>query len=353
MIKSAYFVACAVFAIGTQAMDVSSALDARPSKAACTLEEAISRCNETYQIEFNGRQSNVTKAFLHKLSYNEKAGRTFDDQTHNTNGFLYLTYSCSNDLEQIVNYSYISGTSAHFAVDQDGKIVQLVDSANVAFCAGRSAYRENVGLNKNSICIMLCHPATTEFVKTDKLASYGESIQIKGDSRSWLQYSDKQIESLSTLVGYLQKEFNIPGWNVISRGDTAKRVGPAPGPLFSYEKLAELGTAYWPANMIDCPSELTDEDIISLIQSIGYSNHEHAFGSDYGAMVALFKNHYGLKDLTKDITDDCRNMAFSVVVDRLTRQDQITKTFDTYLISKITELASSNERINLAFAEIL
>ena len=91
----------------------------------------------------------------------------------------------------------------------------------------------------------------------------------------------------------------------------------------------------------------------SLIQSIGYSNHEHAFGSDFGAMVALFKNHYGLKDLTKDITDDCRNMAFSVVVDRLTRQDQITKTFDTYLISKITELASSNERINHAFAEIL
>ncbi len=88
--------------------------------------------------------------------------------------------------------------SAHFLIDENGKIFNLVDEQNIAHHAGRSYWRGEFGLNKTSLGI--------------------EFINSKAFEKN---FSDKQLISGLNLVIHLLKKYKIELQNVVGHSDIA------------------------------------------------------------------------------------------------------------------------------------
>lgn len=93
-----------------------------------------------------------------------------------------------------------SGISAHFVVARDGRIAQLVDLRNAAYCNGTqsgspSGY-EYVGR------------ATAEIVKARRVNAnlYTVSIECEGDSSTHGILTDAQFAALVELIGYIRQQ---------------------------------------------------------------------------------------------------------------------------------------------------
>lgn len=79
-----------------------------------------------------------------------------------------------------------SGVSAHYCIDKDGKIVQLVKEAKKSWHAGKSVWGEEDNLNENSIGIELVN---------------------KNDDKD--PYPILQIDSLAKLIVDIQAYYNL------------------------------------------------------------------------------------------------------------------------------------------------
>lgn len=114
-----------------------------------------------------------------------------------------------------------SNVSAHYLIDNDGTIYQLVHDEKRAWHAGVSHWQGKDNINHYSIGIELQN---------------GGMIykNIYGD---WQPYPDGQMESLAELLLDLQRRFNIPTKNIIGHSEIAPGRKIDPGPHFNWSDL--------------------------------------------------------------------------------------------------------------------
>lgn len=110
--------------------------------------------------------------------------------------------------------------SAHYVIDVDGRILQLVDERARAWHAGQSRWGPVEDLNSLSIGIELVNDGASAF-------------------------PDAQITVLIQLLRDLTQRLRIPPANVLGHADVAPRRKRDPGPLFPWERLAEAGLGLW------------------------------------------------------------------------------------------------------------
>lgn len=110
--------------------------------------------------------------------------------------------------------------SAHFFIDRDGVIYNLVSTEHVAWHAGESCWRGQKALNENSIGIELDNLGNEEF-------------------------SFEQISSCIDLCRFLQGEFNIETTNFLGHSDIAPQRKIDPGIYFNWRALARRGFGIW------------------------------------------------------------------------------------------------------------
>ena len=67
--------------------------------------------------------------------------------------FLIMHHLQANSVEETIKSLELYGVSAHYLIDYDGVIYQIVEDNDVAFHAGVSYWDGFDGLNKNSIGI--------------------------------------------------------------------------------------------------------------------------------------------------------------------------------------------------------
>lgn len=112
--------------------------------------------------------------------------------------------------------------SAHYLIDEDGTVVQLVDEAKRAWHAGRSAWRGITDINSASVGIELVNP---------------------GHEFGYRPFPDAQMEALVPLLADVMGRHAIEPAQVLGHSDVAPARKTDPGELFDWDMLARLRLA--------------------------------------------------------------------------------------------------------------
>ena len=110
--------------------------------------------------------------------------------------------------------------SCHYLVDEDGRILRLVDEGKRAWHAGRSYWRGIHGVNAASIGIEIVNP---------------------GHEFGYRPFPEEQMDALVPLVADIVRRHGIWPSNVVGHSDVAPDRKQDPGELFDWALLARHG----------------------------------------------------------------------------------------------------------------
>jgi N-acetylmuramoyl-L-alanine amidase len=139
-----------------------------------------------------------------------------------------------------------SQVSAHYLIDEKGKIYQLVPDEKRAWHAGESFWKGFHNLNDCSIGIELSNP---------------------GPTHGYVPFPEPQIESLLKLCEMLRTNWGIPASRILGHSDIAPRRKEDPGHLFPWQILAREGLGLWPKDGTD---PIFPENVMVALGEIGY-----------------------------------------------------------------------------------
>jgi N-acetylmuramoyl-L-alanine amidase len=140
--------------------------------------------------------------------------------------------------------------SAHYVVEENGRIWSLVPEARRAFHAGRSCWEGESDLNAVSVGIEIVNP---------------------GHEWGYRPFPEPQMLSLEWLCRDLIARHPIPPHRVVAHSDIAPDRKTDPGELFDWPRLAQAGIGIWPprnAAVPECANEKSRAP--DDLQAIGY-----------------------------------------------------------------------------------
>ena len=117
-----------------------------------------------------------------------------------------------------------SNVSCHYFIKRNGQIILMVPELYEAWHAGKSKWKKDISLNKNSI---------------------GVEISNKGHEFGYQNYSKEQISSLIKLSKYLIKKYKIKRSNILGHSDIAFERKKDPGEKFPWRYLAYKKIGIW------------------------------------------------------------------------------------------------------------
>ncbi len=117
-----------------------------------------------------------------------------------------------------------SNVSCHYFIKRNGQIILMVPELYEAWHAGKSRWKKDISLNKNSI---------------------GVEISNKGHEFGYQNYSKQQISSLIKLSKYLIKKYKIKRSNILGHSDIAFERKKDPGEKFPWRYLANKKIGIW------------------------------------------------------------------------------------------------------------
>ena len=150
--------------------------------------------------------------------------------------------------------------SAHYLIEEDGRIFQLVPEAQRAWHAGVSYWRGHKSLNARSIGIELVNP---------------------GHDFGYRPFPELQMMALEKLALDILARHPIPSRNVVGHSDIAPTRKNDPGELFDWRSLAAKGIGMWPARAANGPRNVMD-----ALETVGYET------LDYSRALAAFQRHF-------------------------------------------------------------
>lgn len=114
--------------------------------------------------------------------------------------------------------------SAHYLVEEDGRVFRLVDEARRAWHAGRSFWRGETDINSASIGVEIVNP---------------------GHEFGYRAFPDAQIEAVIALLADVRNRWIIEDRMIVGHSDVAPDRKADPGELFPWHRLAEAGHGLW------------------------------------------------------------------------------------------------------------
>lgn len=173
----------------------------------------------------------------------------FDDRQREVD-MLVLHYtgmkSSTEALERLCDSE--AQVSAHYLLEENGDIYQLVEEEKRAWHAGISFWRGVENVNHNSIGIEIVNP---------------------GHEFGYRTFTEAQYESLIPLCKEIKNHWDIADHNIIGHSDIAPERKQDPGELFNWELLARNNIGLWPNLPI---SELPESQENNLIK-LGYKDN--------------------------------------------------------------------------------
>jgi len=141
--------------------------------------------------------------------------------------------------------------SAHYLLEEDGRIFALVPEERRAWHAGVSFWDGISNVNAASIGIEIVNP---------------------GHDWGYRPFPAVQIDSLLSLLSGITQRHAIQPYNIIGHSDVAPARKQDPGELFPWQLLAERGFGLWPESGLKATQPLT-----ALLSEYGYDTTiEHA-----------------------------------------------------------------------------
>lgn len=150
--------------------------------------------------------------------------------------------------------------SAHYMIEEDGRVFRLVAEEHRAWHAGVSYWRGHRNINARSIGIELVNP---------------------GYDFGYRPFPEAQMRALEILATDILSRYPIPPRNVVGHSDIAPTRKNDPGELFDWRSLADKGIGHWPERATHGP-----DNIMDALSFIGYDIQ------DYALTVAAFQRHF-------------------------------------------------------------
>jgi N-acetylmuramoyl-L-alanine amidase len=114
--------------------------------------------------------------------------------------------------------------SAHYMVEEDGRIFSLVPDERRAWHAGKSFWKGATDINALSIGIEVVNP---------------------GHEFGYRPFPEAQIAALIDLIADVRSRWTIPDARILGHADVAPDRKEDPGELFPWKQLAEAGHGLW------------------------------------------------------------------------------------------------------------
>jgi N-acetylmuramoyl-L-alanine amidase len=153
--------------------------------------------------------------------------------------------------------------SAHYLIEEDSTVWQLVPEERRAWHAGAASWRGVTDINSCSIGIELQNP---------------------GHEHGYREFPAAQIAALTRLARDIVSRRRIPPERVLGHSDVAPCRKQDPGEKFPWEMLAEAGIGLWP----DFSRAAEPGDVGQQLAAIGYD----ITGDDLAATIAAFQRHW-------------------------------------------------------------
>lgn len=149
-------------------------------------------------------------------------------------------------------------TSAHFVVERDGTITQMVPTNRRAFHAGQSSWKGTVGLNSCSVGIEIVNPGKLDNTGKAWFGPAAEPSEIVKKSSSahgvgyWLPYTPEQIAAVTSICRAMIEEY--PDCNeIVTHWEISPGRKIDPNPLFPLEELRRAVFDPKPAEVVEMP----------------------------------------------------------------------------------------------------
>jgi len=136
--------------------------------------------------------------------------------------------------------------SAHYLVEEDGNIWQMVEDSQRAWHAGLSHWSGATDINDRSIGIEIVNP---------------------GHEFGYRTFPDAQMRAVEALLAQIIERHQISPARVVGHSDIAPTRKQDPGELFNWKRLADKGLSVWP----ETPGNAIDPaDARRYLSEIGY-----------------------------------------------------------------------------------
>jgi N-acetylmuramoyl-L-alanine amidase len=194
--------------------------------------------------------------------------------------FVIIHHTAQTSTDQTIRTFTLksTGTSAHYVIGRDGKVIQMVNDYLRANHAGVAKWGNETDLNSCSLGIEL-------------------------DNNGNEPYSDAQINSLIAVLATLKKKYNIPVQSFIGHSDIAPKRKIDPN-KFPWKKLSEQGFGLWYDQVLQIPPAEFDAAI--ALRIIGYDI------SNLPAAITAFKRHFVQTDITPVLTQADNMILFNL-----------------------------------------
>lgn len=204
---------------------------------------------------------------LHYFKTNKYKSPNFGERAGGQNASMAIIhYTGLESAEQALAWLCDPGkeVSAHYVIDEVGRLHHLVDNDKRAWHAGLSSWEGEADINSASIGIELVNP---------------------GHEFGYKEFPQKQVDVLVALLSDLVAGYSIRPNHILGHSDVAPGRKQDPGHLFPWQQLSEKGFGLWPhPNEHDYQAA---EDIVldvgrvqGLLVGFGYTanaSHEELF----------------------------------------------------------------------------
>lgn len=182
-----------------------------------------------------------------------------------------------------------AGVSAHYLIDEDGTVTQMVAEEHRAWHAGKSYWRGITDVNSASVGIELVNP---------------------GHEFGYRDFPEAQIEALLPLLSDIKKRHGVSRSNVVGHSDVAPARKTDPGERFPWERLARHKLAI-PAPRITMPLVFDNDGAFFLaLERFGYDI------TDGRAAVRAFERRWRPERITGEIDGEISALLFELLLQR-------------------------------------
>lgn len=180
-------------------------------------------------------------------------------------------------LERLCDHA--AKVSAHYLIEEDGRIFTLVAEERRAWHAGVSFWKGERDINAVSIGIELVNP---------------------GHEFGYRPFPQAQMASLIVLIGEIRGRWDIPDSRILGHSDVAPDRKEDPGELFDWAALAAAGHGLWvePPASPGAPLSIGDEGagVFALqagLTRLGYDSAPTGrFEAETAVILKAFQRHW-------------------------------------------------------------
>lgn len=202
---------------------------------------------------------------------------------------LVLHYTGMEDAESAIERlrDPEAKVSAHYVVDEDGRILRLVGEEKRAWHAGRSFWRGITDVNSASIGVEIVNP---------------------GHEFGYRPFPEEQMDALIPLVAEIVKRHDIARANVVGHSDVAPARKQDPGELFDWALLGKLGLALpRPVRSLTDP-QWSDSGFLLALERFGYDVR------DSEAAVTAFQRRFRPEGIDGIIDGETRAILLALLL---------------------------------------